>query len=68
MENLISVAIDDNTRQTIPFKHDTNAGLSDSEILFRRAWADSRRNGTDKMTMDEINEIIAETREEMYAK
>jgi hypothetical protein len=61
MENTISVAIDE-------VLSDTSAGLSDSDRLFRRAWADSRRNGTDKMTMDEINEAIAEARAEIYAE
>jgi hypothetical protein len=54
--------------QSLPFLRDTNAALSDSDILFRRAWADSRRNKTDKMTMEEINAVIAEAREEMHAE
>jgi hypothetical protein len=31
-------------------------------------WADSKRHGTDKMTMREINAIIADARKERAAK
>ena len=34
----------------------------------KRMWADSKRNGTDKMTTREINAIISEVRAEQAAK
>ena len=34
----------------------------------REIQAESRRNGTDKLTLDEINEIIREAREEMRSR
>jgi DNA-damage-inducible protein J len=54
--------------QSLPFVPAADVGLTSGQIVLRRACAESRKNGTDEMTMDEINAMIAEVRAEARNK
>ena len=56
--------------QAIPFKihvEDDNTVLLKAKLALKEMQEESAKNGNSEMTLDEINDIIAETREEKRA-